>query len=40
MGCGLCAILPLTRQFTVEYSALFNAILPALARLGLPMPAG
>jgi cellulose synthase/poly-beta-1,6-N-acetylglucosamine synthase-like glycosyltransferase len=30
----------LTRQFTVEYSALFDAILPALARLGLPMPLG
>ncbi len=30
----------LTRQFTVEYSALFDAILPALARLGLPVPLG
>jgi cellulose synthase/poly-beta-1,6-N-acetylglucosamine synthase-like glycosyltransferase len=29
-----------TRQFTVEYSALFDAILPALARLGLPVPLG
>jgi cellulose synthase/poly-beta-1,6-N-acetylglucosamine synthase-like glycosyltransferase len=30
----------LTRQLTVEYSALFDAILPALARLGLPLPLG
>jgi glycosyltransferase XagB len=29
-----------TRQFTVEYSAHFDAILPALARLGLPLPLG
>lgn len=29
-----------TRQFTVEYSALFDAILPALARLGFPVPLG
>jgi cellulose synthase/poly-beta-1,6-N-acetylglucosamine synthase-like glycosyltransferase len=29
-----------TRQFTVEYSALFDAILPALARLGIPVPLG
>jgi cellulose synthase/poly-beta-1,6-N-acetylglucosamine synthase-like glycosyltransferase len=30
----------LTRQFTIEYSALFDAILPALARLRLPVPLG
>lgn len=29
-----------TRQFTVEYSALFDAILPALARLNFPVPLG
>jgi cellulose synthase/poly-beta-1,6-N-acetylglucosamine synthase-like glycosyltransferase len=29
-----------TRQFTVEYSALFDAILPALVRLGQPVPLG
>jgi hypothetical protein len=29
-----------TRQFTVEYSALFDGILPALARLGMPVPLG
>jgi cellulose synthase/poly-beta-1,6-N-acetylglucosamine synthase-like glycosyltransferase len=29
-----------SRQFTIEYSALFDAILPALARLGLPVPLG
>ena len=30
----------LSRQFTVEYSALFDAVLPALQRLRLPMPLG
>jgi cellulose synthase/poly-beta-1,6-N-acetylglucosamine synthase-like glycosyltransferase len=29
-----------TRQFTIEYTALFDAILPALARLDLPVPLG
>ena len=29
-----------TRQFTLEYSALFDAILPALAWLRLPLPLG
>lgn len=28
----------LTRQFTLEYAALFDAILPALVRLGWPLP--
>ena len=39
-ACGVCAIIPLTRQFTVEYSALFDCVLPALQRLRLPMPLG
>lgn len=30
----------LSRQFAIEYSALFDALLPALARLGLPVPLG
>lgn len=30
----------LSRQFTIEYSALFDAILPALAWLRLPVPLG
>ncbi len=30
----------LTRQFTIEYSALFDGILPALARFDLPTPLG
>jgi cellulose synthase/poly-beta-1,6-N-acetylglucosamine synthase-like glycosyltransferase len=30
----------LTRHFTIEYSALFDAVLPALDRLGLPLPLG
>jgi cellulose synthase/poly-beta-1,6-N-acetylglucosamine synthase-like glycosyltransferase len=30
----------LSRQFTIEYSALFDAILPALERLRLPVPLG
>ena len=29
-----------TRQFTIEYSALFDAVLPALVRLRLPVPLG
>jgi cellulose synthase/poly-beta-1,6-N-acetylglucosamine synthase-like glycosyltransferase len=29
-----------TRQFTLEYSALFDGLLPALERLGLPIPLG
>jgi cellulose synthase/poly-beta-1,6-N-acetylglucosamine synthase-like glycosyltransferase len=30
----------LTRQFTIEYCALFDGILPALDRLNLPLPLG
>ena len=30
----------LTRQFTLEYAALFDAMLPALDKLGLPLPLG
>jgi hypothetical protein len=30
----------LTRQFALEYAAQFNAILPFLVRLGLPLPLG
>jgi glycosyltransferase XagB len=30
----------LTSQFTLEYTALFDAILPALARVNLPVPLG
>ena len=30
----------LTRQFTLEYSVLFDAVLPALERLRLPLPLG
>jgi glycosyltransferase XagB len=30
----------LTRQFTIEYSVLFDTILPAIERLRLPMPLG
>jgi len=37
---GLCAIIPLTRQFTIEYTALFDAILPTLEHLELPVPLG
>lgn len=29
-----------TRQFTIEYSTLFDAVLPALERLALPIPLG
>src|SRR5690606_8426953 len=30
----------LTRQFAIEYSALFDGLLPALQALGLPIPLG
>lgn len=30
----------LTRQFAIEYAALFDLLLPALDRLGLPLPLG
>jgi glycosyltransferase XagB len=40
LACGVCAIKPLTRQFAIEYSALFDATLPALQRLKLPVPLG
>ncbi len=30
----------LTRQFTIEYTALFDCLLPALERLSLPVPLG
>lgn len=30
----------LSRQFTIEYSSLFDTLLPELQRLGLPMPLG
>ncbi|MCC7251515.1 glycosyltransferase [Hyphomicrobium sp.] len=30
----------LTRQFAIEYTALFDCLLPALERLGLPVPLG
>lgn len=30
----------ITRQFAIEYSALFDGLLPALERLGLPIPLG
>jgi cellulose synthase/poly-beta-1,6-N-acetylglucosamine synthase-like glycosyltransferase len=31
---------PLTRQFALEYAVHFHAILPLLARLGIPLPLG
>ncbi len=40
ISCGVCAIIPFTRQFALEYSALFDGLLPALDRLDLPMPLG
>ncbi|MGQ0456112.1 MAG: glycosyltransferase family 2 protein [Hyphomicrobium sp.] len=30
--------MPIARQFTIEYAALFEGILPALQRLGFPLP--
>jgi cellulose synthase/poly-beta-1,6-N-acetylglucosamine synthase-like glycosyltransferase len=40
ISCGVCAIIPFTRQFAIEYSTLFDAILPALERLDFPIPLG
>ncbi len=40
ISCGLCAIIPLARQFTIEYAILFGALLPALANHRLPMLLG
>jgi glycosyltransferase XagB len=37
---GVCAIIPLARQFALEYAAQFDGLLPALERLGLPIPLG
>ena len=38
--CGICATIPLTRQFTAEYATLFGLILPALAAHNLPLLLG
>ena len=40
ISCGVCSTIPFTRQFTIEYTALFDCILPALERLQLPVPLG
>ena len=37
---GVCAIIPLTRQFAIEYATLFGLLLPALASYRLPLPLG
>jgi len=37
---GVCAIIPLTRLFTLEYCLWFDHFLPALDRLGAPVPLG
>ncbi len=37
---GVCAIIPLTRLFTLEYSLWFDWLLPALQRLRAPIPLG
>lgn len=39
-ACGVCAIIPLTRQFALEYAVHFGLLLPALTSLGLPIPLG
>ena len=38
--CGVCAIIPLTRLFALEYALWFDNLLPALHRLGAPIPLG
>lgn len=37
---GVCAIIPLTRLFFVDYRFWFEVLLPGLDRLGVPMPLG
>jgi len=39
-SCGVCAIIPLAHQFALEYTALFDGLLPALERLNVPLPLG
>lgn len=40
MSCGVCAIIPFSRMFAVEYAGQFDLVLPGLARFGLPLPLG
>jgi cellulose synthase/poly-beta-1,6-N-acetylglucosamine synthase-like glycosyltransferase len=37
-SCGVCAIIPLTQLFTIEYAALFEVHNARLAALQLPFP--
>jgi cellulose synthase/poly-beta-1,6-N-acetylglucosamine synthase-like glycosyltransferase len=39
-ACGVCAIIPLSRLFSLEYTALFDLINPGLCALGLPIALG
>jgi len=39
-ACGVCAIIPLTQLFSVEYSVLFDLVNPGLCALGLPIALG
>ena len=39
-ACGVCAIIPLTQQFAIEYATLFRLVLPQLSQLKLPLPLG
>lgn len=40
MAYGICAIIPISGLFALEYAALFDVVNPGLARLGLPVPLG
>jgi cellulose synthase/poly-beta-1,6-N-acetylglucosamine synthase-like glycosyltransferase len=37
---GVCAIIPLTRLFALDYALWFDVLLPALETLSVPMPLG
>jgi cellulose synthase/poly-beta-1,6-N-acetylglucosamine synthase-like glycosyltransferase len=40
ISCGVCAIIPLTKQFAIEYACHFELLLPLLASLNVPVPLG
>ncbi|MBL8564976.1 MAG: hypothetical protein JNM89_04600 [Hyphomicrobiaceae bacterium] len=40
MANGVCAIIPVSRQFSIEYTSLFDCMLPALERHAIPIPLG
>ena len=39
-SCGVCAIIPLTKLYAIDYATLFEVIDPGLAKMSLPIPLG